>query len=181
MSFLYRLDNSNTCRLLKENLQQYSKLFKNNLETLKSKVAENIAQSPLNKEADFKIDFNPDEILKSLKPLGCKGSTIKCSESENISGFEFCEFFELFRKPEIENKKLPVTNMKKPIPEKAPVRPQNSFKTAREELHIQNLKKNPGGNQYSSSLNSGVQKKKLGTRRNINSKFVSPLLSNNDW
>lgn len=54
---------------------------------------------------------------------------------------------------------------------------ENEFKTAREELKVQQLKK--GGSAGVAAQNGG-QKKKLGMKRGVQGKFVSPLLSNSE-
>ncbi|KAK4883435.1 hypothetical protein RN001_006754 [Aquatica leii] len=55
-----------------------------------------------------------------------------------------------------------------------------SFKTAREELYLQNLKQgiSSTGSTSTSYIPTGGQKRKLGYRRSVHSKFVSPMLSN---
>ncbi|KAF5302693.1 hypothetical protein FQR65_LT08435 [Abscondita terminalis] len=56
---------------------------------------------------------------------------------------------------------------------------QCAFKTAREELHLQNLKQgNNATAGCSSNGTTGGQKRKLGYRRTVRSKFISPMLSN---
>lgn len=175
------MDNASCCYVLEEQLNDYSKIkeetqhiFKENLE----KFFKNSNKLENTVKFQSKLDTVSQNILK---PLKCSNGGMNCPISENFHPGELEEFNDMYKDiytygdtymPEVSNKYLPSKNIdlkQKTI----------QFKTAREELQVQTMKQND--NQSSGSSNSSTgQKRKLGFRRNINSKFVSPLLSNNE-
>lgn len=137
------------------------------------------------KRPEFKSNIDKIDIKSLINQLPCSNdkylSAPTCSECENASNVEFKQFLEAF-KPESEElpRKISKTlsnSEEKESTHQLPKNQLNCFRTARDELQAQNSKKygNSSNNQQGNVV---AQRKKLGFRRNINSKFVSPLLSN---
>lgn len=185
-----KLDNSSCCKLLEKKLDSYSKCKMENQHIFRHNLEKHL-KNPNKLDNTQKFRSRLDKIsLKILKPLSCSNGKNKCTVSENFHPGEFNEFNETFQdtiisklkpgggnesKMESLNTKLSENNNKAvDLHSKS----SSYFKTAREELQIQNIKKND--NPQSISHGTTGQKRKLGTRRNINSKFVSPLLMNNE-
>lgn len=151
---------------------------------------------PCEVESDDSVlaDFDVDDLIESLP---CSNTAI-CSNSENITDEDVNEFLKAYRqKPnkakiqteaaERDNKFRTIAKSfapqscnardKKLSKPDAAAEPSVFFKTAKEELDVQNIKKY--GASAAASANGG-QKRKLGTRRGVQSKFVSPVLSSGD-
>lgn len=146
-------------------------------------------------------DFNLNDMLE---PLNCSNNIV-CTNSENITNEDVNEFLMAYHQqtskfktytecterdskcrtiaksfvPQscIQYKKINKFNKDIDIATTKEKQPTTFFKTAKEELDIQNIKKH--GTSTATSINGG-QKKKLGTRRGVQGKFISPLLSNGD-
>lgn len=168
------------------------------------------SNQPLNK--NFKSNLDKIDIKTLIKPLPCsEPNKHSCQTSETPSEAEFEEFIEAFQNQTQSSKFHPSNqlqsnyskerqfkqdsvkyrettylenkdNHRKVNEEVSSKSYTNCFKTARDELQMQNLKKygHAGVAQSAPATGTAGQKRKLGTRRNINSKFISPLLSNND-
>ncbi|VEN50068.1 unnamed protein product [Callosobruchus maculatus] len=198
------LDNRNICHLTESVLDNYLHNVELHSENIYNKKLKEILKKQPNIKRDFKSNLENIDVKSLLKPLSCSNKN-HCTTSETFSEGEFCELHELLKsqklfhkpgtdairqEPRIENHlKLPATRDYRNIKRNHEVRypASNSFKTARDELSIQNLKKygNNSGTNQTQTQASGVsscmgQKRKLGSRRNINSKFISPLLSNSE-
>lgn len=152
------------------------------------------------KPEHFRSNLENFNCANLLAPLSCTQLGSKCDISEKISEDEFQEFYQTLskNKPITKSGFIPQhsssnayarseQNYSDTFRERKTVKyPDNTnksllFKTARDELQQQSAKKygNSYAQQQVAQLNSAGQKRKLGTRRNINSKFVSPLLTNN--
>lgn len=177
-----KMDNISSCELLEQKLSTYSTIRKDSLTILKHNLESN--QKICKRLANtHKFESGLDKIaLSILKPLSCSNSN-KCVISESLHQGEFTEFSEAFqditasKSTKFNESRVPSHVQNTSVENRnMPVESNNSyhFKTAREELQIQNIKKNDNQN---ASTN---QKRKLGTRRHINSRFVSPLLANNE-
>lgn len=188
-----KLDNISCCELLEIRLDSYSNtkmesqhIFKQNVQSILKD------QNKLDNALKFqsRLDkFSPNVI----KPLKCSNGRNNCTVSEDFHLGEFDELNEVLQDISVgkvtlntndydsnirENKHTIVLTDKRTTSD---TQQKNNFhfKTAREELQIQSIKKNDN-QQYGSSYTATSQKRKLGARRNINSKFVSPLLTNNE-
>lgn len=194
----FSLDNEATCCLLEDNYEKYSMLMSN----CKIEIPKQSSPVEVKLEENDEDDFNLEDLIQ---PLSCSGKIV-CDSSESITDEDVSEFLAAYRqKP---NKVKPQVNMveretkmrtiaKSFAPQSCNAKdkkinkfnrgvgevnpkeqpPVSYFKTAKEELDIQNLKKY--GTNPAASANGG-QKRKLGTRRGVHSKFVSPVLSNGD-
>nr|CAH7766823.1 unnamed protein product [Callosobruchus chinensis] len=202
-SSLDSLDNQNICHLTDSVLDNYLHNVEPQGENIyNKKLKEVLKKQPNHIHRDFKSNLGNIDVKNLLKPLSCSNKN-HCTTSEAFSEGEFFELHEIFKNqklfhkpdtnnvrhaPGIENHiKFAATRDHRTLKKNDEVRypTSNSFRTARDELSIQNLKKygnNSGPSQAHSSGASNCmgQKRKLGTRRNINSKFVSPLLSNSE-
>ncbi|CAH0552707.1 unnamed protein product [Brassicogethes aeneus] len=183
----------NVSYLLEENYKKYNTLFDKQLGNYNKKIQDVLYTENLKKNVlSSKLNIN---LYKNvIKTLPCSNQ-IKCTTSENVSEFEFQEFLQIFKDNSIANIKMNenkerntfinsknyenkvVLGKNNENTQEMSSKYQNCFKTARDELNLQNSKKNQGP---ITSSNIVGQKRKLGTRRNINSKFISPLLSNTD-
>ncbi|XP_018570438.1 fidgetin-like protein 1 [Anoplophora glabripennis] len=204
------LNNSNTCYLLESKLNKYSEtVLPNDKHILDEQLLNLVSPTQLSNK-NFKSNLDKIDIKTLIKPLPCSEINKNCCQiSETPSDIELQEFIDAFQVSS-QNSKLHSSNRiqsdylkekqqnklegikyreatnsenrddhRKINEEKSYL---NCFKTARDELQLQNIKKygNPGALQNMPVNSLTGQKKKLGTRRNINSKFISPLLSNND-
>ncbi|CAH1972664.1 unnamed protein product [Acanthoscelides obtectus] len=193
------LNNQSICQLTESKLDDYLihgvELQGENI--YNKKLKDTLKKQPSTQRA-FKSNLEKIDVKSLLKPLTCSNKN-HCTESEAFNEGEFSDLHEslkyqkLFHKPETEPAghtaaisnpgKCSGARDYKPLRRNDDVKypTSNSFKTARDELTIQNMKKygNPGNSQATCSSGMG-QKRKLGARRNINSKFVSPLLSNSE-
>ncbi|CAH1176906.1 unnamed protein product [Phaedon cochleariae] len=191
------LDNSNTCYLLESRLKTYSATVNGNGENIyESQLRSLIGKSridPINLNSNLG-KINPNSLLK---PLPCSGKN-NCTTSEDFGNIEFQEFCQAFRtkrnvtpsnnasknESKWQSSSREFHNQKVTEDSAANKNFSTCFKTARDELQIQNIKKYGSCQAQQNSLqlqsSSVGQKRKLGSRRNINSKFVSPLLSNVD-
>lgn len=181
-------DEKSTCFLLEKNLNTYyhsldknssANRVKNILEKHKIALPTNV-KSSLNE-----IDLNT--IVQ--RPSCFDKNAFRCPKSENISSTDFNKFSDaLLQKSKPEDlgcvqkqRKISKNFAPQTCKQDTRITRANSddnlktttFKTAREELNVQNLNKNQN------SSNSGAQKRRLGIRRTVNAKFVPPLLSNN--
>nr|CAI5828106.1 unnamed protein product [Callosobruchus analis] len=200
-SSLDRLDNQNICHLRESLLDNYLHSVEPHGENIYNKKLKEILKKQPNIDRDFKSNLENIDVKSLLKPLECSNKN-SCTTSETFNEGEFSELHQLFKSQKLFHKlntttvrheagvvnhtKLATIRDYKNIKRNEVRYPAtNTFRTARDELSIQNLKKysnNPGSSQTNSTGTSGGmgQKRKLGTRRNINSKFVPPLLSNSE-
>lgn len=176
------------CLLLEENYTKYSELMQCEIEKIK-------ADLNLKPSRNLNVQLNLDNIKVNdvVSSLSCSNTPV-CTQSESISENDVHEFITLFRQrpntskleTESDNKNRKIAKSfaprscnsveRKPIRNKVQSEVQTNgscFKTAAQELDVQNAKK------YGTAGNTGVRKK-LGTRRGVQSKFVSPVLSNGD-
>ncbi|KAJ8910358.1 hypothetical protein NQ315_004974 [Exocentrus adspersus] len=200
------LDSTNTCSLLDGRLNKYTETVLANGKNIYSDELSNAFSSDHQSNTQFKLSLHEIDMQMMTKPLPCSKVNY-CEISEAPTETEVEEFIEAFQVRNFKPQTLHTTCLKEKqqfrqdtkqkdttYPEikenNHPRKPNeetnaypNSFKTARDELQLQSLKKygNSGGLQNSASTNNTLgHKKRLGTRRNINSKFVSPLLSSNE-
>ncbi|KAK5650927.1 hypothetical protein RI129_001956 [Pyrocoelia pectoralis] len=170
---LQLLDNDEALQLLQINLDKYTKTVNN---AFKDKLKVNDIVPNSNKRSCLKqLD------LKSL--LNVSNSGPQCT-SCNINDSNFNAFMKNVR--EIKSKKYEkpqVVSGKEVKPSSLSLTPpdnqkesQPTFRTAREELESQNLKEN------NRAPNCGLKRKlgSLGTRRSVQSKFISPVLVQNE-
>ncbi|KAJ3641527.1 hypothetical protein Zmor_028032 [Zophobas morio] len=170
---LSKLDDASSCHLLEKNLHKYyatldedptksTFLYNDKIKTILEK--HNI-RTPVS----LKSNIENVDLKSMLKRLPCyESSDFTCTTTEAALKTDFDTFVDAFKK------KKPERVVNQPRKELKPLSRSNSddspqtssFKTARDELQAQNAKKNAG------------TKRKLGIRRNVNSKFVPPLLSN---
>ncbi|XP_023013343.2 fidgetin-like protein 1 [Leptinotarsa decemlineata] len=194
------LGNSDSCYLLDTKLKELSEILGDQPSIYETELNSLLTVDHFGPN-QFKSGLGELNTNTLLKCLPCSKDTNYCKASETFDCYEYQEFFEEFKiKPKI------VTSPQTSIPKSWKSLQENqdalgesqiknsscstnpktnkfstSFKTARDELHLQNAKKYGSSHQQQSVLqgNAVQLKRKLGTRRNINSKFVSPLLSNN--
>ncbi|KAL4239526.1 Fidgetin-like protein 1 [Mactra antiquata] len=79
--------------------------------------------------------------------------------------------------------KRPFNQTEENYEEEKPARSTNVFRTAKQQLDIDNQRKYGGGSSNSGNVNTaayGTGKKSLGTRRGLNSKFVPPVMNRDD-
>lgn len=179
-----KLDNASCCELLDKNMNDYFNIKKDNL--YKQKL-EHIFKNSSKLDNLSKFQSHLDQVPHNIvKPLNCTNEKNYCSVSENFNLAEFDDFNEFFQEKlngnyETKNMEIKSTKFetyKKKINEQQ-LKTSFVFKTAGEELQKQFSHKN-GNQENSISYNNTGQKRKLGARRNINSKFVSPLLTCNE-
>lgn len=201
--FFCSLDNSTTCQLLQNKLEKYSKTVHNNGENIYTNRLRSLLEKTekVPKPENFGSSLESFDSTNLLAPLPCTQTGSKCAVSEKFSEDEFQEFYETLSKNRPLSKSVFIPQLSgssiyarseqtssDTFRERNNVRyPESNnknllFKTARDELQQQNTKKygNSYAPQQNPQLNNMGQKRKLGTRRNINSKFVSPLLTTND-
>lgn len=203
------MNNSSTSYLLETKINKYSETVLADGKNIYDEPLSNLISSNQLPNKNFKSILDQLDVKTLIMPLPCSETNKNsCQISETPSETEIQEFIEILQDQsqnsqiypnprqsnhlkEKQQNKLEVTrcregtysenrdNHKKINEERSYL---NSFKTARDELQLQNLKKygNSAIPQNIPVTSLTGQKKKLGTRRNINSKFVSPLLSNND-
>lgn len=184
-----KLDNVSCCELLDRKMNDYFKTKKESQYAHKHQLERVLKQSnKLDNTLKFQSLLNTAS-LNMPKPLICTNEKNNCSVSENFDDGEFDEFNKAFKKEELQtlhnkfhtrntNKSINcATNKMKTLDQQ--LKSSFQFKTAREELQIQSLKKSEGLENSNSNISTG-QKRKLGSRRHINSKFVCPLLTNNE-
>jgi hypothetical protein len=186
---LTKLDEHSSCHLLERNLNKYYDILDG--DPTKStflyndRVKNILEECGVHTPVVLKSNLSNIDVKSMLKPLPCSGSLV-CPKSETFTESDVRNFLESVRKgkqevpavkqrtiaksfaPQTSNRSQAFTRTKS---EEAPK--TNPFRTARDEFNAQNAKKfgNPGP--------SG-QKRKLGIRRGVNSKFVPPMLSNYD-
>lgn len=177
--------------MLHKKLKDYSDTVNRNGESIyKTHLKEVLEKSKkIPKPEHFQSNLNVN-CAGFLTPLNCSQNGSSCTTSEKFSRDEFQEFYETFQNKTFSTKSNVIThipNVNNDLQrERKSIKPvdtvnRNVFKTARDELQQQNIKKYGNSNvQQFPSSNAVGQKRKLGTRRNINSKFVSPLLTNNE-
>ncbi|XP_057664237.1 fidgetin-like protein 1 isoform X1 [Diorhabda carinulata] len=169
------LSNENICALINDKLESYinkndETIYDDKLKTLLTK-SNNVVSS------NFKSKLGTINPKSFIKPLPCATESISyCPESENLSKTELEGFLDTFKNRLVTNRnvkqilyperKTTTTDMK--IGKET----SGAFKTAREELDLQNFKK------YGTTTQ--ITKRKLGHRRNVNSKFISPCLSHSN-
>lgn len=145
------------------------------------------------RNSSVKLNLDNININEVTSLLSCSNTPV-CAQSESISEHDVHEFITLFRqRPNIPKVDTENDNKNRKIAKSFAPRSCNSlekkavrnkvkcevpadgscFKTAAQELDIQNTKK------YGTAANTGTRKK-LGTRRGVQSKFISPVLSNGD-
>lgn len=194
---------------MESRLNKYSKtVLADDKNIYNNQLSDLLASSnqPLSK--NFKSNLDKIDIKTLIKPLPCSETNKHyCQTSETPSETEVEEFIEAFQNQTPNTKFLPSNYLnenqqikhdrvksretsysetkadrRKFNEEANPKSYTNCFKTARDELQTQNLKKYGHSSvaQNVPFIGMAAQKRKLGTRRNINSKFISPLLSNND-
>lgn len=184
------LDNFSSCALLEKKLEIYSKTANETQHIIKQNLEHLLNLKKFENTKKFQSGL--DKIsLDVLKPLKCSNRGNNCAVSENFQPGEFEEFNEMFEDITIprlnnldgyqESKKYD-NSLTKIEQSSNSINSQSKntshFKTAREELQVQNVKKKD--NEQSNHYSCTGQKRKLGARRNINSKFISPLLTNNE-
>lgn len=176
------------CRLLEDNYTKYSELMEDEMEKLKA----NLKVKP-SRNSNVKLNLDNIKVNEVVSSLSCSNTSV-CAQSETINEDDVHEFITLFRQrpniPKVEtesdNKNRKIAKSFAPRScnsvERKPIRNKvkcevpadgSCFKTAAQELDIQNAKK------YCTAGNTGARKK-LGTRRGVQSKFISPVLSNGD-
>ncbi|KAJ8962147.1 hypothetical protein NQ318_018104 [Aromia moschata] len=199
------LNNSSTCDLLDRKLSKYSaSIYSNNKSIYDNHLKNLLSRANTSVPQNIKSNLDNLSAMEFVKAFPCSlTKKNSCDKSELPSHHEFDEFLEAFRDQrrkvtKHQSSQLNYFKEKQPFKNESSSRniearysetskegnykKENFFRTARDELQIQNIKKygNTSGQQSSLSNNTVVPKRKLGTRRNINSKFISPLLSNND-
>ncbi|XP_028141955.1 fidgetin-like protein 1 [Diabrotica virgifera virgifera] len=190
------LDNENTCTLVDHKLKAladildkgHENVYDNRIKSLllkSGKVAGNNIKSQLS-------NIDPQQYITALP---CTSEKSSCYNSENFDE-ELQDLLDTLKQnksckpaqnPEFlnqsnKNKQIFYPNKKSYIEEKTKSNDNmsslaSSFKTAREELQIQNIQKY-GTASNTVQSNSLAQKKRVGNRRGISNKFISPLRSN---
>lgn len=161
------MDAKSVCYLLEKNLHKYCDILNEKNDKTDDRVRKVLEEHNLQNPVDLKSNLaNVD--LKSL---------IKLDESESFTNSDFDSFKKVLNKKPAEpakSRKLVKTfpTFQRTTSEEIPR--TNYFKTARDEYQAQTSKKLPPNPTY------GGQKRKLGIRRNVNNKFVPPLLSNQE-
>lgn len=152
------------CDILDDKLQQLSHLIddKSNINNYASNVDSIITKSNRTLEFKWKSHLN----LNDYKPLI---NSINCCTTIEPSTDDLKQFFTIKTEP-----------IPKAIAAEDPSCKRNNtggFKTARDELTIQNQKKYGNSKQPS----YGVQKKSLGSRRGVQSKFIPPVRNSEEF
>ncbi|KAF5273488.1 hypothetical protein FQA39_LY07505 [Lamprigera yunnana] len=176
-SSLKLLDNDEALDLLEINLNKYSDLVD--------------ASSVHTLNIDQKLFENKHSCLDSLdiksllQPLLCgSGDSIQCGQLNNFTNENFQGWLKKFGDPpevrkvktKFEKGFMPRTcNKNVYIPTEDETKKTCAFKTAGEELHLQNLKNGIKSNCNNNTSVHGL-KRKLGYHRNVQGKFISPML-----
>ncbi|RZC36800.1 fidgetin-like protein 1 [Asbolus verrucosus] len=188
---LQSLSEESTCYLLEKNLNKYHDIMDEGAsDRIYDRVKSILEQHQVQTPVPLKSNLASVDLKSLMKPLGCfESDSFRCEKSERISETDVRKFMETLRKGKPEVAVPKPRKLAKSFAPQTCVReskmtrtnsseaPSTSFKTARDELQVQNVKKY--GSSAGSNQNFGGQKRKLGIRRNVNSKFVPPLLSNN--
>lgn len=175
------MNNHNNLHLLETNLSRYRT------------ICDNEVYSYQNEQNDCSVSSKWQSTLsyKSTRPLlnnlACNGNNLNCKPIPNLHEESFQQFLSSFSgtpsnqtKPDKVSQKInPV--LKAPIKDKIRMKQEevrvienNTFRTANEELELQNLKI-----YHISSTEQSSQKRKPDLKKNVLFKFVSPMLSNN--
>ncbi|KAL1506000.1 hypothetical protein ABEB36_005438 [Hypothenemus hampei] len=184
------LDNLNSCDLLTHSLEKYSDAICRNGQNIY--YEELIKKYPnINSKRQFKIrkELPKLDLCGFLDDLECtKDKKLICPTSERISKHELKQFENIFTEKKEKNlplrTKLTLEERFANLDKLQKIHDSTtlpSFSTARDELENQvpNQRGLFGDRQsYSEECISHESKKTLGLRRNVRSKFVSPLLSN---
>ncbi|XP_060525430.1 fidgetin-like protein 1 [Cylas formicarius] len=176
---LKSMDNKGVCELLEWKLAKYSAaVIKENATIYDELLYEKYPQ--VNAGTNFKTDFSKAPASVDLEAmvaeLGCQqGDKFYCRQSETMSQAELNDFFYAFNPKRTGKTDVESSGKSKPSA-KRNFEASGSFRTAREELEGQTSSKFG----TSTCVENGGQKRKLGLRRNVKSKFVSPLLSRTD-
>lgn len=174
------LSNENVCALFEsysDKIQETN--YDDKLKNLLSK-SNNIVGT------NFKSNLASINPQQFIKPLPCTSEPVNyCPTSENFSKSELDEFLKMMKDTKgpvntnLTNRTVgkqilyPERKYTNTTPTEVEIKKESSFKTAREELDVQYLQK------YGTTA-AQTTKRKLGHRRNVNSKFVSPFLSNSE-
>ncbi|XP_030756820.1 fidgetin-like protein 1 [Sitophilus oryzae] len=190
----FSLENNIFCELYDHKVRKYTDCVYQENENLYNNLMKK-SYPNINIKRQFKITrelpkINLDTYLEDLK---CSDSgKVYCSESEKISKQQLQQFGKLFSTNQDKQANIHILSSKidkqvgktsssytvkqEHIEKKRDV--LNSFKSAREELDIQHSKVGFGGSTNVSDENLvGGQKRKLGMRRSVRDRFISPLLS----
>lgn len=194
------MSNAEKCKVLNANLQKYTQRIKDSSEFIDNKISQAL-QNSKGFCGDWETGLSKINLESLMSPLPCTNiSNTRCKLPRIKKELE--EATKSFRRlpqapkmvvqpAELEPKVRKIAKSFAPkccAPKKQENdenRPSNAFRTARDALAAQNVKKfgNQGaeykGYQVTSSGNGGV-KRKLGTRRGVQGKFVSPMLPSNE-
>lgn len=178
------MDNNATCQVLDDDLNDYRQTL-NNSKIYEERV-KNILSKSNTKPSDLESGLEHIDMKSILNVPACFENSIFCKRSENITEEDFDQFKTSLFDAKNEVQKKFASKMQSVVKTSADCRDsiikgnksecrvrESDFKTAGDELRKQSLKKNGS----SGSLGGGV-KRKLGARRGISNKFVSPMLSN---